>query len=290
MELWNTGKSKNPKFVASEVTAENGEMGFQVGWSINPHMKVGSACPRVAEIEHRDFIATLRDCGADVHEVPFIPGAYDSVFMKDNALLVKTQEGLRGLPARPYMTQRECEPLIRAKNLREQGWAVSPQPSFNFEGGDVFVCAQKKFALMGYGFRTSYGMLDELRRFLDCEVMPLALKDPYFYHLDTALNAVMIDDKCVVFAYPGAFTKHAWQSLNGHPDIDRVIEVEKNEAMKFGLNWVEVNDNVVIGSAVPGVEKALNELGKTVITSPLTQFRLAGGSAACLVAQVHELQ
>lgn len=295
MELWNKSSEGGhatpsaPRFVASGLRDESGECGYRVGWAINPHMKIGAACPRLAEREHREFLDELRTRGADVDELPFVSGAYDSVFMKDNALVIEDVWGSRALPARPYSPEREAEPVARIKDLRALGWDVHPQPSYSFEGGDVIVCAQKKFALMGYGFRTSIGLIHELREFLQMPVLPLALRNPYFYHLDTALNVVVADGRGVAFALREAFTAESWRNLCGHPDLERVIEVERDEAMQFGLNWVEVKNTVVIGSRVPRIERALRDLGKDVCVRPLSQFRLAGGSAACLVAPVHQL-
>ena len=97
------------------------------------------------------------------------------------------------------------------------------------------------------------------------------------------MNITCMNGKCLVFAYPGAFTKKSWHKLCQHPGIDQIIKVSRQEAMQFALNWVEINDTVILGNDVPKTQSALKEIGKKVLIRPLSQFQLAGGSAACVV-------
>ncbi len=94
----------------------------------------------------------------------------------------------------------------------------------------------------------------------------------------------------IAFAYPGAFTKESWKQLTSLPSLSRIISVTRSEALGFGLNWVEVENTILLGREIPSLISKLKALGKNVIVTPLSQFQLAGGSAACLVAYVHPLQ
>src|SRR5689334_21168372 len=60
---------------------------YRVAWSINPHMRVGAADPRRARAQHRALRDALVREGARLVDLPFVHGAYDSVFAKDNAVL-----------------------------------------------------------------------------------------------------------------------------------------------------------------------------------------------------------
>lgn len=278
-----TLKKKRHQFIVSGVS------GFQVKWQINPHMKVGATRLDIAESQHQDFVQTLTACGAEVLEVPFIPGAYDSVFMKDGALVIDKADGQVAFLTKPYHRERRFEPLIRASDLQSLGVQIEDQSHEYLEGGDVMICPHKSMAFMGHGFRTSAKAKRKLQDFLNCEITKLKLKDPYFYHLDTAMNITRMNGRCVVFAYPGAFTKKSWRTLCQHPDVDQIIQVSRQEALQFALNWVEINNTVILGNDVPKTQSALEKIGKKVLIRPLSQFQLAGGSAACLVAPIHQI-
>lgn len=81
-----------PKFILSSVFCGSPNIDptcdFQVAWQINPHMKIGASSLPVARQEHERFKLALEEAGAEVELVPFIQGAYDSVFMKDNAAVL----------------------------------------------------------------------------------------------------------------------------------------------------------------------------------------------------------
>jgi N-dimethylarginine dimethylaminohydrolase len=59
--------------------------------------------------------------------------------------------------------------------------------------------------------------------------------------------------------------------------------------VQFALNFVEIGDTIVTGTDAPEVTAALSARGKRVIVTPLDEFQRAGGSAACLLAPVHDL-
>lgn len=281
------------KFILSSICTPNAlkdeTAGFQVAWKINPHMKVGSSSLSLAIQEHERFKMALTFAGAELSSVPFVRGAYDSVFMKDNALLVEKNFSMSALMGTPKMRERQREQLQRAISLRSLGVKVESKTQTYFEGGDLVICAPCRLGFVGYGFRTSASVKEELNEFLGFPVTPLELVDPNFYHLDTALNITATKDGCVAFACRKAFSPNAWTILENHPGLARVIEVSEKEAMHFGLNWVEVCGTVILGSEVSDVKKNLQDLGKNVLVTPLTQFQLAGGSAACLVAPIHHL-
>lgn len=284
-------RNEKKTFVVSEVrTREDAPVrcGFRVRWRINPHMKIGSSCLEIAEAEHDLFVRTLERAGADVIRLPYLAGAYDSVFMKDSVLLRSTPAGTRAMLARPFADERRGEPERRAAGLERAGMRVIARASEPLEGGDVVVAPGAGAAFMGHGFRTSRAARAPLERFLGVEVVPLELVDPYFYHLDTAMNVTAAaNGERVVFACPHAFDRKSWRRLRDHPAIDRLIPVDRGEAMRFATNWVEVGGVAILGAPAPRTREALEHCGKKVVVSPLSQFLLAGGSAACLVAPVY---
>lgn len=283
----------SPKFILSALCtneiSKDPSHAFQIAWKINPYMKIGSSNLRLAFQEHDRFKEALKFAGAKISQVPFVQGAYDSVFMKDNALIIEKNKNKLAFLGTPKMRERQAEQIHRATALENLGVEVARQSKSFFEGGDLVVCAWHRLAFVGYGFRTDKAAAMELENFLGFEVQPLELVDPHFYHLDTVLNIIATPNGCVVLTCKKAFTEKSWKLLKSLPKIERVVEIPPHEAMQFGLNWVEVKDTVIIGSNVPTIAHALKKLGKHVVVTPLTQFQLAGGSAACLVAPVYDL-
>ena len=118
----------SPSFIVSRPACgdtcgrRDGDCVFQVAWSINPHMEIGSVDGRAAVAEHDTFVRTLRAAGARVTYVPFVHGAFDSVFSKDNALLFDH----RALLAAPRHEERAAEQAGRAAAYRQLGLEVTP--------------------------------------------------------------------------------------------------------------------------------------------------------------------
>lgn len=258
---------------------------FQVRWSINPHMRIGAVQPRHAVRQHGTLVRALRSLGAHVHDVPFVHGAFDSVFSKDNAVVVeRSHGGVDALLGRPRHPERRAEQEARARALTSLGIRVAAQAEAPLEGGDVVVLPGARGAFLGYGFRSSPRAADDLERFLERGVTCIELRDPHLYHLDMALS-VLEDGTALVC--DDALTPAAWRAVESHPAIRAIVRVPRDEAMRFGVNLVQVGKTIVWGADAPTTTRALRSAGYDVRRVALDQFHLAGGSAACLVSRVH---
>ena len=259
----------------------DGDCVFQVAWSINPHMEVGSVDGRAAVAEHDAFVRTLRAAGARVTYVPFVHGAFDSVFSKDNALLF---EG-RALLASPHHEERVAEQASRAAAYRELGLEVSVAP-VPLEGGDVVVIPGAGDVFLGHGFRSSRDAAAALHRFTGHSVTTLELCDPRLYHLDMVLS--VLDDGTALVCLEALTSESRWKIVN-HPRLSRIVAVPLSEALRFGVNLVQVGSTIVWGADAPSTTRALEDLGYRMRRVSLEQFHRAGGSAACLVSRVHSM-
>lgn len=267
--------------IPDECDSGNAGCHYRVAWSINPHMRVGAVRPLVARRQLRHFARALRAAGAEVIELPFVHGAYDCVFTKDNALLSDGSDGPRALLARPRCRERHGEQAARRRMLEAHGFSVEVSDVY-LEGGDV-VRLPGGGALVGYGFRSEPRAAERLHAHLGRRVLPLRLVEPRLYHLDTAL-AVLADGTAL--ACREAFDGPSWQRLQRAPGVRRVIEVALDEAATFALNLVEIGDSIIVDTDAPRVTRVLDALGKRIVRVDLSEFRLAGGSAACLCAIV----
>jgi len=262
------------------------ECAYRVAWKINPHMRVGAVLPRYAVRQHGALVDLLKRVGAHVSTVPFVHGAYDSVFVKDNALLVDVGDGEgRALLARPRFSERAAEQTPRRRALEARGFAVTTSQSAAFEGGDVVMLPFGQGALLGTGFRSDRSAARELSRFLEAPVHVLELRDPRLYHLDTACAALR--DGTVAFC-PEAFAPASVRWFQRNVSAESLVRVRYEDACNFALNIIEVGQHAILGGPSHALAAELRARGWRVHMPDLQQFRHAGGSAACLVARVHE--
>lgn len=265
---------------------EPGEVcSYRVAWSINPHMRVGEACPERARRQHAKLVTTLRSLGAHVDEVPFVHGAFDSVFAKDSAVVVERDGGeIDALLARPRFEQRRIEQEARARALLDHGIRVIGASRAALEGGDVVMLPGARAAFLGHGFRSEPDAAEDLAEVLGAEPTCVALEDPRLYHLDMAL-AVLDDGTALVCA--DALANESLAAIESHPLVTDVVCVPLAEALAFATNIVQVGAAVVTAADAPTTRRALQERGFRVHRVTLDDFHLAGGSAACLAARVH---
>jgi len=257
---------------------------YRVAWRINPHMRVGSTSLDRACAQHDALVQALVWCGAEVRRHPFVRGCFDCVFAKDNAVLARTARGRRALLCRPCHAVRAREQDARARSLERHGYRVE-QASHPLEGGDVVRAGGA--ILLGHGFRSAPGAARQLAAWSGLDVLAVELIDPHLYHLDTAL-AVLPDG--TVLVCPDALAPASLRALRRWPYARRVVEIARDEALRFGLNLVTIGRRVILAQGAPGVEQALRALGYHPLALELDEFHRAGGSAACLVSEEHALE
>lgn len=257
---------------------------YRVAWQINPHMRPGEADPLRAGQQHAALVAMLRELGAEVLQLPFVHGAFDSVFPKDTAILAE-HRGLRfALLARFDRPERQEEEVQRALHLEALGFTVLGSPPVPLEGGDVVRLGHGP-VLLGHGFRSRRSAAPLLEGFLEREVLPIELVDPWLYHLDTALTA--LEDGTVICC-PDAFSAASLRDLERHPAVQALRFVPREEACRFALNVVQVGGTVLTGArGTPNTTRLLESRGLCVREVDLSQFHLAGGSAACMVGRLY---
>jgi len=234
--------------------------------------------------QHDMLVDALRSHGATVLQVPLVPGAPDSVFMKDSAVLIRTGRGEhRALMAWPRHEGRQIEQAHREKSLREIGFAIGGMAEVDFEGGDVEQLADGETVLLGYGFRSKKEVAAQLGEFLNLRIVPLELADRELFHLDLAVGTLSDGS---VFACKEALTIDAWKTLSSLNCIRDLITVSLKDADRFNLNWIEVNGKVLMTSPSSALREKIEKAGFEVHALQLDEFHARRGSAACLAAKV----
>jgi N-dimethylarginine dimethylaminohydrolase len=248
-------------------------------------MRVGSVDPHRAARQHRSLTYLLRSLGATVETVPFVHGAYDSVFVKDNAVLVHRRGGQDALLARPRYAERSMEQPHRRRALDQRGFTVQRRVQAPFEGGDLIVLPDRRCALLGTGFRSDPEAAEDIATFLEMPVHTLELRNPHLYHLDTAF--AVLSDGTTAFC-PDAFKPVSLLWIERSFPRESLLRVPYQDALRLALNMIEVGRHVILGGRSAWLERRLRERGWRVHVPDLEQFRRAGGSAACLVARIHD--
>ena len=263
---------------AADAHERTSACSYQVNWAINPHMIVGSVDPFRAQTQHDGLVRSICAHGGEVTVMPFVHGAFDSVFAKDNAIY----SGARALLGSPRHDERRIEQRARYHELARHGFELESSAT-PLEGGDVIV-VPGRCAFLGYGFRSARQSERILEQFLGLPVITLELTDPSLYHLDTAL-AVLADGSALVC--DEAFSVASRQTLRAQR-LGDVIAVSREAALKFALNFVELDRVIVTGTLGTEVDDILAANGKSVVYVELGEFHRAGGSAACLLAPLRD--
>ena len=111
---------------------------YQVAWTINPHMAIGSVDFTAAAAEHAAYVSALQHAGATVVTLPFVHGAYDSVFAKDTALVLERRCTKKVLLAQPRHPERQREQVARSDFFERAGYeVVCDLDGPSWEGGDT---------------------------------------------------------------------------------------------------------------------------------------------------------
>ncbi len=112
-------------------------------------------------------------------------------------------------------------------------------------------------------------------------MLTLALVDPRFYHLDTAL-AVLADDQ--VMYYPEAFTPDSQALLRSlYPDA---VLADLEDAEVFGLNAVSDGRRVLLPEAAKALAARLADEGYEPIPVDVSELFKGGGGPKCCTLEL----
>ena len=205
------------------------------------------------------------------------PGLPDLVFTANAALI----HGDRSILSNFRHPQRQGEQPVNESWFAAHGFHVEPlPPNLHFEGaGDALFCGETLFA--GYQIRSHAVGHQEVARRLGCRVIPLALVDSYFYHLDTCFCPLALQQ---AIYYPGAFDEYGLRAIREH--VPELIPVAEPEARQFACNAVVVGQCVITNSGCPQLHTELHRLGFQTRETPLSEFVKAGGTAKCLTLRL----
>jgi len=252
---------------------------YVIRYEINPWMRLGRqpAAGRAAR-QWEALRRLLVRCGARVRLIPPRSGLPDMCFTANAGLV----HGRTFIPARFRHPQRRGEEAAAAAWFRARGYRVAALPRrFAFEGeGDAL--RQGATWLFGFRFRSEEPAHAPLALLLRARVLPLELRDPRFYHLDTCFAP--LDDRTALW-FPRAFDRYGRRVIGAV--VPDPVAVSAADALRFACNALPAGRSVILHRGISrALRRALERRGFVPRETDLSEFLKAGGAAKCLALRL----
>jgi N-dimethylarginine dimethylaminohydrolase len=266
---------------------------FEVTYTINPWMRpcawaedpVGHLA--AARRSFQSLVAALTAARVRVEIMPGVAGLPDMAFPANAAIVLNR----RALLARFRHPQRRGEQRHFREHLRvliERGLifdevARLPPNCFQEGAGDCIWDPVRRRFWAGYGQRSTRRAAAEISAFFGRETTALELASPRFYHLDVCFCALSGGE---IFYYPPAFTAASLAAIRDIVAPEDLIEATDEDAARFNVNAVNIDDRLVMATASPDLVARLAERGYRVSEVDLQPFIMAGGGAYCMTLRL----
>lgn len=231
---------------------------------------VDTGTPDLARMQahHAAYIATLRETGATVVELPPLEAYPDSVFVEDTALCLP-QGAVVMRPGAPSRLGEAAEMAPHLKALYAEVVAITGPDSF-IEGGDILVTERE--ILVGRSARTNAAGIAELTR----------LVAPWGHSVREVITPAGVlhfkTDCSLLDAETILSTKRL--SASGCFDGYTVIDIPDGE--EAAANTIRFNDLVLMPAGFPRTRDALTAAGFDVREIGNSECAKLDGGMSCL--------
>ena len=266
---------------------------FEVSYTINPWMQpcVWAENPMghraAARRSFQSFAATLTAAGARLEIMPGVAGLPDMVFPANAAIVL---DRLALLSRFRHPERQGEEPHFQAyfRVLMERGFildevALLPPNWFQEGAGDCIWDSSRGRFWAGYGQRSTRQAAAEVSAFFGRETTALELVSPSFYHLDVCFCPLSGGE---IFYYPPAFSGASLAKIRDVVAPEDLIEATDEDAARFNVNAVNIDDRLVMASASPALVARLAERSYQVSQVDLLPFIMSGGGAYCMALRL----
>ena len=267
---------------------------FEVTYTINPWMEpcawaenpVGHRA--AARRSFQLFAATLIAAGARLEIMPGVAGLPDMVFPA-NAAVVLDRLALLARFRHPERCGEEKHFQKHFRVLMERGFILDevaqiPPNCFQEGAGDCIWDAARGRFWAGYGQRSTRQAAAEVSAFFGRETTALELVSPRFYHLDVCFCPLSGGE---IFYYPPAFSAASLAAIRDVVAPEDLIEATDEDATRFNVNSVNIDDRLVMANASPDLVTRLAERGYRVSQVDLLPFIMSGGGAYCMALRLN---
>lgn len=266
---------------------------FEVSYRINPWMqpcawaKDPAGHLAAAERSFQALATALSAAGARLEIMPGVADLPDMVFPA-NAAVVLDRRALVARFRHPERQREEQHFQERFRAPRGCGFLLEevaqfPATCFQEGAGDCIWDATRGRFWAGYGQRSTRQAADEVAAFFGREVTALELVSPRFYHLDVCFCPLSGGE---IFYYPPAFSAASLALIRNVVASEDLIEATDEDAARFNVNAVNINDRLVMASASPHLVARLAERGYRVTEVDLLPFIMSGGGAYCMTLRL----
>jgi N-dimethylarginine dimethylaminohydrolase len=251
---------------------------YGIEYEINPWMsRSRSADQTRARGQWHALHKTITGLGARVSLLDPVPGLPDMVFTANAGLMY--HDTFLSARFRPQVRQGEVIHYERWFEHEHFNVHRLPDGMFHEGAGDALFCGQTLFG--GYRIRSDVRSHQYVANILGCQVLPLELVDPRFYHLDTCFCPF---DSDAALWYPPAFDEYGQRVIREH--ISDLVAAPEEDALRFGCNAVVIGRTVILPSGCSTLRRELESRHFEVREQELDEFLKAGGSAKCLTLRV----
>ena len=123
----------------------------------------------------------------------------------------------------------------------------------------------------------------EVSAFFGRETTALELVSPRFYHLDVCFCPLSGGE---IFYYPPAFSAASLALIRNVVASEDLIEATDEDAARFNVNAINIDDRLVMANASPDLVARLAERGYRVSQVDLLPFIMSGGGAYCMALRL----
>lgn len=217
--------------------------------------------------DHEHYVATLRETGAEIIELPALEEFPDAVFVEDNALCLKNCAILM----RPGAVPRRGEVAIIAPSIRTQYDDVYEITGPGFiEGGDILTTSRE--ILIGKSARTDAAGVEELR----------AIVQPRGYvirEVQTPKDVLHFKTDCSLL---DSNTILSTKRLDASRCFDGYRVLHTADGEEAGANAIRFNQFVIMAANFPKTAQMLRENGYEVREINNTECAKIDGGMSCL--------
>ena len=267
---------------------------FEVSYTINPWMRpyawaenpVGHLA--AARRSFQSLTAALTAAGARLEIMPGVAGLPDMVFPA-NAAIVLDRLALLSRFRHPERQGEEQHFQAHFRVLMDRGFILDevaqiPPNCFQEGAGDCIWDSTRGRFWAGYGQRSTRQAAAEVSAFFGRETTALELVSPRFYHLDVCFCPLSGGE---IFYYPPAFSAASLAKIHDVVAPEDLIEATDEDAARFNVNAVNIDDRLVMANASSDLVARLAERGYRVSQVDLLPFIMSGGGAYCMALRLN---
>ncbi len=251
---------------------------YDVEYVINPWMEgnIHRTSHERAMDQWRALVSALEP-HASIKVIRPERGLPDMVFTANGGLVIG-----KGVVLSQFLNpERSGEEKYFKNWFSRHGFEVHELPNdLPFEGaGDALLDPERGFLWAGYGQRSELDSHPMLANFFNIEVLSLRLVSKRFYHLDTCFCPLA---RGYLLYFPDAFDANSNRLIESRVPVEKRITIDEADAINFSCNAVNVGNTLILGKTSDSLNQRLENVGFSVVQTPLDEFLKAGGSAKCL--------